>query len=182
VKKTFETNVDGVFIAGELGGMGLIRNAVTQGKQAIDNIAARKKSTDQSVLDVVIVGAGPAGLAASLQAEKAGLRYVCVEQDEVGGTILSYPRQKLVMTQPMEIPLYGKYSKREILKEELLELWHEVITKTGIGINTNERLESIVRPNGYFEIQTTRVQYATRQVLLAIGRRRLHLQARDNNE
>ncbi len=171
VKKTFETNVDGVFIAGELGGMGLIRNAVTQGKQAIDNIAKRKKSIDPSVHDVVIVGAGPAGLAAALQAEQAGLSWVCVEQDDIGGTILSYPRQKLVMTQPMEIPVYGKYSKREIMKEELLELWHEVITKTGIGINTGERLESVVRPNGYYEIQTTRQQYATRQVLLAIGRR-----------
>jgi thioredoxin reductase (NADPH) len=171
VKKSFETNVDGVFIAGELGGMGLIRNAVTQGKQAIDNIAARKKSTDPAVLDVVIVGAGPAGLAASLQAEQAGLQWLCIEQDDIGGTILSYPRQKLVMTQPMEIPVYGKYSKREIMKEELLELWREVIAKTGIGINTGERLETVVRPNGYFEVQTTRGQYATRQVLLAIGRR-----------
>jgi putative YpdA family bacillithiol system oxidoreductase len=171
VKKTFETNVDGVFIAGELGGMGLIRNAVTQGKQAVENIAARTRSRDPSVLDVVIVGAGPAGLAASLEAEKSGLRFVCLEQYEIGGTILSYPRQKLVMTQPMEIPVYGKYSRREIMKEELLDLWHDVIQRTGVGIHTNERLENIVRNNGHFDVTTTTQQYAARQILLAIGRR-----------
>jgi thioredoxin reductase (NADPH) len=171
VKETFETNVDNIFIAGELGGMGLIRNAVTQGKQAADNIAARGKSTDRSVLDLVIVGAGPAGLSATLQAESKGLRYVTIEQDDVGGTILTYPRQKLVMTQPMEIPLYGKYTQREVIKEELLELWREVIGRTGVGVNTRERLENVARPNGYFELTTTKGQYLTRHVLLAIGRR-----------
>jgi putative YpdA family bacillithiol system oxidoreductase len=171
VKKTFETNIDGVFIAGELGGMGLIRNAVTQGKQAVDNIANRRRSRDPSVLDVLIVGAGPAGLSASLQSEKSGLRYVCLEQGEIGGTILSYPRQKLVMTQPMEIPLYGKYSRREIRKEELLDLWQEVIQRTGIEIRTHERLDSVTRSNGHFEVTTTAQQYKTQRILLAIGRR-----------
>ncbi len=171
VKETFETNVAGVFIAGELGGMGLIRNAVTQGKQAVDNIAARNKSRDTSVLDVVIVGAGPAGLSATLQAEKNGLQYLTVDQDDIGGTILTYPRQKLVMTQPMEIPLYGKYSQREVEKEELLSLWHEIIDRTGVGVHTHERLEMVARSNGHFEVTTATDQYVARNVLLAIGRR-----------
>jgi len=171
VRENFETNVDGIFIAGELGGMGLIRNAVTQGRQAVENIAARGKCADKSVHDVVIVGAGPAGLSATLQAEKAGLRYVTVDQEDIGGTVLTYPRQKLVMTQPMEIPLHGKYTRREIQKEELIDLWRDIIDKTGVEIRTRERLESVVRPNGYFEVATTGGGYAARNVLLAIGRR-----------
>jgi thioredoxin reductase/NAD-dependent dihydropyrimidine dehydrogenase PreA subunit len=171
VRDNFETNVDGIFIAGELGGMGLIRNAVTQGRQAVENIASRGAGKDPQVHDVVIVGAGPAGLSATLQAEKSGLRYVTIDQEDVGGTVLTYPRQKLVMTQPMEIPLYGKYTKREVQKEELLELWQGIVAKTGVEIRTRERLDSVVRPNGYFEVTTTAGQYATRNVLLAIGRR-----------
>jgi putative YpdA family bacillithiol system oxidoreductase len=171
VRENFETNVDGVFIAGELGGMGLIRNAVTQGKQAIDNIAAKASGPDPSVKDVIIVGAGPAGLSATLQAEKSGLRHITIDQEDIGGTVLTYPRQKIVMTQPMEIPLYGKYSRREIQKEELLDLWHDIMRRTSVNVQTHERLESIVRVNGHFEVTTSRDQYAARHVLLAIGRR-----------
>ncbi|NIQ93180.1 MAG: 4Fe-4S ferredoxin, partial [Desulfuromonadales bacterium] len=64
VEPTFETNVPGLFIAGELSGLGLIHNAIEQGRAAMDTVA--KKRADKGQLDVVIVGAGPAGLAATL--------------------------------------------------------------------------------------------------------------------
>ena len=170
VRETFETNADSIYIAGELGGMGLIRNAVTQGRQAVENLSQRP-SNDPSVHDVAIVGAGPAGLSATLQAEKMGLRYVTIDQDDIGGTLLSYPRQKLVMTQPMDIPLYGRFNRREAHKEELLELWHDIVARTGVIINTHERLEDVTRPNGHFEVTTTKGRYVARNILLAIGRR-----------
>jgi putative YpdA family bacillithiol system oxidoreductase len=170
VRDSFETNAEGIYIAGELGGMGLIRNAVTQGRQAVENIAHRP-SNDPSVYDVAIVGAGPAGLAATLQAESQGLRYVTIDQDDIGGTLLSYPRQKLVMTQPMDIPLYGRYKRREVSKEELLDLWQEIVNRTGVAINTFERLEDATRVNGHFQVTTTKSQYTARNILLAIGRR-----------
>ena len=171
VRDNFETNVDGIFIAGELGGMGLIRNAVTQGRQAVDHIAARGKSTDPSVYDVVIAGAGPAGLSATLQAEKHKLRYLTIDQEDIGGTVLTYPRQKIVMTHPMNIPLYGEFSQREVCKEELLGLWQEIIARTGISVQKEERLDNVARPDGHFEVTTSKGRYATRHVLLAIGRR-----------
>ena len=80
VKPNFETNVPGLFIAGELGGMGLIRKAVEQGRHAIE--AIRKRQDRKYPLDVVIVGAGPAGLAASLGALEHKLRFVTVEQED----------------------------------------------------------------------------------------------------
>lgn len=170
VKETFETNVDGVYIAGELGGMGLIRNAVTQGRQAIESIAASRVN-DPAVYDVAIVGMGPAGLSATLRSEELGLRYVAIEQDDIGGTVLSYPRQKLVMTQPMEIPLHGTFARREVEKEELLSLWREIVDRTGIAVNVRERLEDVTRVNGHFEVTSAKDRYLARNVLLAIGRR-----------
>ncbi len=171
VKENFETNVPGLFIAGELGGMGLIRNAVTQGRQAVENIARSLNGRSGNAHDLLIVGAGPAGLAATLQAKKENLNYVTIDQDDIGGAILSYPRQKLVMTQPMEIPLYGKYKYREIRKEELLDLWHDIIGRTQIKINTFEKLVDIQRLDGAFKVLTTKNEYVARRVLLAIGRR-----------
>ena len=91
VNPDFQTDVPGVFIAGELGGMGLIRNAVEQGKQALQSIAAAVKQPHQNELDVVIVGAGPAGLSATLGAKESKLRYATLEQEELGGTVAHFP-------------------------------------------------------------------------------------------
>lgn len=172
VKENFETNVPGIYIAGELGGMGLIRNATLQGKETVKHIVARQNGNGRGrgELDVIVVGAGPAGIAASLQAMKQKLSFVTLEQDQFGGTVLNYPRQKLVMTQPMEIPLYGKVRFREILKEDLLNLWGDVIQKTGLEIKSKEKVESVERPNGFFRVHTTKGEYLTHNVLLAIGR------------
>lgn len=170
VKQNFETNVKGIFIAGELGGMGLIRNATTQGKQAVEFINDNLRTAKKGVLDVLIVGAGPAGISASLQAMKQKLSFVTLEQDTFGGTVLNYPRQKLVMTQPMEIPLYGKVKCREVFKEELLELWGDIIQKTGLEIQTKEKVESIERPNGFFHVRSSKDEYVARNIIIAIGR------------
>ncbi len=144
LKGNFESNVSGIYIAGELGGMGLIRNAVTQGKQAAENIAkAVKNGSRNAAYDLVIVGAGPAGISASLQAEKEGLKFITIDQDDLGGTILTYPRQKLVMTQPMELPLFGMVKAREIQKEELLVIFNQVFSKTGLSVNSEEKVLGI---------------------------------------
>jgi len=172
VKPNFESNVDGLYIAGELGGMGLIRNAVNQGRQAAEQIAASLKHTTGSGLDVLIVGAGPAGIAAALQSEKSGLTYECVDQaSDFGGTILHFPRHKLVMTQPMEIPLYGEFSRREITKEELLSLFETIIRDTQLHIRFGEKVESVSPSGDGFHVTTQRTTYTARRVLLAIGRR-----------
>ncbi|MBI5613237.1 MAG: NAD(P)-binding domain-containing protein [Gammaproteobacteria bacterium] len=165
----FETNVPGLFIAGELGGMGLIRNAVEQGRQAMD--AVRRLKGDGKLLDVVIVGAGPAGLAASLAALQHKLRAVTIEQESLGGSVFKYPRGKIVMTQPVTLPLVGKVKMRETSKEALLDFWKGIERQTGIKINYQERMEDILPNTQGFTVKTTRATYSTRAVLLAIGRR-----------
>ncbi len=166
----FETNIPGMFIAGELGGMGLIRKAASQGSQAMENIAKLKGSANE--YDVVIIGAGPAGLAASLGAIEKKLRYVTIEQEtSLGGAIFQYPRNKVAMTAPVKLPVIGQMHFKEVSKEKLLEFWHGIISKTGIKLNYNERMEGITRTDKGFIVKTTKGTYETRAVLLAIGRR-----------
>ena len=171
VRDDFETNVPGIFIAGELGGMGLVRNAIEQGRQAVDSVRKLDGLGDPRRYDVVIIGSGPAGFSASLAAMQHGLRYATIEQDSFGGTVAHFPRGKLVMTAPATLPLIGKVKFREISKEKLLEFWGRAARDTGLQIRYGERVESVAATGGGFEVKTTRAAYPTRSVVLAIGRR-----------
>jgi thioredoxin reductase (NADPH) len=172
VKPNFETNIPGLFIAGELGGMGLVRKAAEQGRQAMSAIRDTLKGNGNTDLDVLIVGAGPAGIAAGLGAIQHKLRYRIVEQeDSLGGTVYHYPRNKIIMTAPVQLPIVGKVRMSEISKEALLEFWNGIVDKTGLKINFRERMESI-QPHGKgFQVTTSGGTYSARAVLLAIGRR-----------
>jgi thioredoxin reductase (NADPH) len=171
VNPNFESNVPGIYIAGELGGMGLIRKCAEQGRYALDAIrAAIKPGTLE--YDVVIIGAGPAGIAAGLGAIQYKLKYKLIEQEEsLGGAVFHYPRNKIAMTAPVKLPLIGKVKMTEISKEKLLEFWNAVVKKTGLKIDFRERMEEIQRIEGGFTVKTQKGSYPTCVVLLAIGRR-----------
>ncbi len=172
VNQNFETNVQGLYIAGELGGMGLIKNSVEQGRQAVENIFRTFNRDHGAELDLIIVGAGPAGISGSLMAKKHGLKSLLLEQDSLGGTVFTFPRKKIVMTSPMDLPLYGKIKLYETSKAELLELWNNVLTKNNISIKENSKVESIISENGIFRVTTLKgEEYTAARVLLAIGRR-----------
>jgi thioredoxin reductase/Pyruvate/2-oxoacid:ferredoxin oxidoreductase delta subunit len=166
----FQTNVSGIYIAGELGGMGLISNAVEQGRQAVDFIV-RNRQTSRLPLDLVIVGSGPAGIAASLAAREKKLRYLTLEQDSLGGTVAHFPRGKIVMTRPVHLPIIGKIRLRETSKEALLRLWRGIHERVRLNIRFGERVEAIGRVGDGFAIRTAAADYLSSHVLLAIGRR-----------
>jgi thioredoxin reductase (NADPH) len=172
VNKNFETNVPGIFIAGELGGMGLIKNAVEQGRQAAENIVKSINKNLKATYDVIIIGAGPAGISACLTAKKHGLKFYLLEQDTLGGTVFTFPRKKIVMTSPMDLPLFGKIKLFETSKAELLDLWQSVLKKNKISVQENSKVDSIVSENGVFKVTTIKgEQHTAICVLLAIGRR-----------
>lgn len=171
VSQEFETSIPMMYIAGELGGMGLIRNAIEQGKQAVDYLAKKIKPLEKTNADVIIIGAGPAGLGATLRASEKGLRTITLEQDTIGGTVSGFPRAKLVMTSPMVLPLYGKTKFTETSKDELISLWNEVIEKYNIKINEMEKVDEISKEGDIFRVKTTSGEYFAPAVILAIGRR-----------
>lgn len=170
VTPTFESNVPGLFIAGELGGMGLIRKAAEQGRQAMEHVRKRKAGADE--LDVLIIGAGPAGISAGLSALEHKLRYRMVEQEQaLGGTVYHYPRNKIAMTAPVKLALIGKVRMGEVSKEALLVFWQGVVKKTSLKIAFGETLEGIEAQGESFSVTTSVGRYKARSVLLAIGRR-----------
>jgi len=176
VDDSFQTNVPGIYIAGELGGMGLIRNAVTQGVQAVDSICKldcikKGKAKTNGVIDLVIVGAGPAGIGASLAAKDKKLDFVTLEQDSIGGTVSHYPRGKIVMMAPVVLPIIGKMHFKETTKEALMDFWANIISKAGLEIYDRERVESVAAESTGFHVKTSKAEYHTRAIILAIGRR-----------
>jgi len=172
----FETTVGNMFIVGELGGLALIKNAVNQGRDCVDTIASRLKSNGNGhsipgVYDILIVGAGPAGISASLRAIESKLNYLTLERDEVGGTVAKYPRQKLVMTSPVEFPMYGKFKKLQLSKENLLAFWDMVLNRSDFNVSTGEKVEDIQKgADGIFTVITGTNQYRAKAVILALGK------------
>ena len=172
IQENFETNVRGLYIVGELGGMGLVANAFEQGRQCIDDMMQETDKGPEGLRDLVIVGCGPAGLSASLNAKHRGLDFVTLEKEDIGGTVRHYPRKKLVMTRPVKIPGYGKLPIRDIVKEDLIELWEDVVEKLELEVETGVTVEAIrKRAPLHFEVITSTGTYEAKRVILAIGRR-----------
>ena len=170
-----ETSVENMFIVGELGGLALIKNAVNQGRDCVDMIAARLAAAepvgDADVYDVLVIGAGPAGISASLRAIELKLKYITVERDEVGGTVAKYPRQKLVMTSPVQFPMYGKFKKTELSKENLLAFWDTILNRVDFNVRAGESVTDVKKDaQGVFTVVTSSSQYRARAVILALGR------------
>lgn len=166
-----ETSVPGLYIAGELSGLSLIRNAINQGRKVVEAIAAKGNHSGNSQPDVIIVGAGPAGMSAALTAIRLHLNYLIIDEYDVGGTILHYPHKKVVMTQPVELAPYGWLNEEEYSKEELLGIWQEIVDQYGISIRIGERLQSIQKEDSIFHVQTQSASYVSPNVVLALGRR-----------
>ncbi len=173
VSEDYETNIKGMYIAGELGGMGLIKNSVEQGQLAVKSMIKSKKPSKEGVLDLVIIGAGPAGISASLAAKENNMTSITLEQDSLGGTVYTFPRSKIVMTAPMNLPLHGKVKLFDTNKDELLQIWKKVIAEHQLDVREHTKVDKIVPiENEVFKIiSNTGEEFLCNQVLLSIGRR-----------
>jgi len=175
ISAEYETSIPNLFIIGELGGLALIKNAVNQGRDCVDTITRRMEESptrpQENVYDILIVGAGPAGISASLRAIENKLTHITLEQDEIGGTVAKYPRQKLVMTSPVEFPMYGKFKKMELSKEHLLAFWDMVLNRADFNARTGEKVQDIQHDSsGIFTVATATNTYRARSVVLALGK------------
>jgi len=171
LSSNFESNINGIYIVGELSGLALIKNAISHGIDAINHINKCISIKAKSIYDVVIVGTGPSGIASALRAQELGLNYLVIDQDTIGGTILHYPRRKLALVQHIELPLYGKLNKGEYHKEELLHIWEKIIKSQNINLQSNCKLLKINKDKDGFKIETSNGLLESNKVVLALGRR-----------
>lgn len=172
VSQHYESNIEGVYIAGELGGMGLIKNSVEQGQAAVEHMVKTGFPDTETEYDLIVVGAGPAGISATLTARKHKLRCLTLEQDSLGGTVFTFPRSKIVMTSPMDLPLHGTVKLYDTSKSELLELWQHVLSKNQISVREHTKVEEVALvPEGFRVTSAAGETFTAKRVLLAIGRR-----------
>jgi thioredoxin reductase/NAD-dependent dihydropyrimidine dehydrogenase PreA subunit len=175
--ESLRSSVDGVFVVGELGGLSLVRNAVAQGRRAVEHLATtldEQGGGTSDPVDVAIVGSGPAGLSAALTAKQRKLSYVVLEREgNLGGTLLHYPRQKMVLTRPVEIQPWGKLDREEYRKEMLLEIFQGIVDDYSLDIRFNQLVEDIVRDERSFTVRSPGGVVRARNVILAQGRRGL---------
>ncbi|HEX6812924.1 MAG TPA: NAD(P)-binding domain-containing protein [Planctomycetota bacterium] len=171
--------VPGLFLAGEITGFALVRTAVGHGALVARTVADRCKAdpsdsgAESAVPDLLVIGLGPAGLSCMLAAKERGLHCVGIDQAaEIGGTVAAYPRRKLVMTQPMDLPLHGRLKRLEYTKEELIELWGRLAKHHRLRVKCGVTVEKIERAgDGTFAVATNKGTVRARNVCLAVGRR-----------
>jgi thioredoxin reductase/Pyruvate/2-oxoacid:ferredoxin oxidoreductase delta subunit len=167
LSENLETNIPGIYIAGELGGISLVKNAIAQGKEAVDAIFTQSQENTH----VMIVGSGPAGMSAALRCVEKKISYTIIDQTSAGGTILQYPRKKMTLVQNVELPLYGVLDKGIYSKEELLEIWKKVQKQFSIEVKESLKLQSIeIQENGFIS-KTIKGEFESTHVILALGRR-----------
>lgn len=171
-----ETDTPGLFLAGEVRGLALVRNAIGQGRRVVERIASRVADlppAPEGTADVLIVGAGPAGLSAALAAKERGLSFIVLEQEgDLGGSLLHYPRRKMVLLQPVDLPLHGRLSKEEYQKEHFLELMEGLVKEHRLNIRFGQKVTGVRRiDEGFFEVGTLADMHWARSVILAVGRR-----------
>lgn len=172
IDEHFQTTRAGVYIVGELGGMGLIRNAVRQGRQAADHIATTPRRGAADAYDVAVVGAGPAGISATLRLMEAGLRVLLLEREAFGGTIMHYPRAKVVMTGALDFALIGTVRRSKMSKEQLVELWQSIQHKANLPVKTGVLVEGVAADaDGMWRLETSGGAVRAANVVLGLGRR-----------
>lgn len=180
----YQSNIPGIYIVGSLTGAGLIKEAINQGRAAVNHIM--RDVFPDNMPTVAVVGAGPAGLSAFLSCRKFGLPSFCLEKDKTANTIRNFPKKKILMAEPVDMPIYGPLWVGDTTREELLEAWDRILEKTGVDISTGAQLEDIKGVDGDYTIIAGGKEYRCQKVILALGNRgvprKLNIPGEEDNE
>ena len=174
IKAHNESNLKGVYVIGDLAGAPVIKLAMGQGASVIDHIASLGdgRGEQDDVLDVLIAGAGAAGLNAALQCQHHNLSYLLIEKSKVADTIENFPEGKWIYAEPDSTPPKGKLWLDGATKEDLLARWHQIISDNNLALRTESGLKSLERDGDHY---TATLQdgeeISARRVVIATGQR-----------
>lgn len=173
-----ESNIKGMFVIGDLAGAPVIKLAMAQGVEVVDYISELPdmrdagQGTDADPYDVIIVGAGAAGLNAALAAAERGWRYLVLEKSKIANTIENFPEGKWVYAEPDSKPAKGKLWLDGATKEDLIARWHQIIHDNDLAVHTEEAMTSATKESdGTFTVKTEQGEYRTRKIIIASGQR-----------
>jgi thioredoxin reductase/ferredoxin len=167
IDENYESNIKGIYIIGTLAGAGLIKETINQGRAVLNHIM--RGVFPENLPQVLIVGAGPAGLSAFLSCKKFGLPATCLEKEETANTIKNFPKKKIVMAEPVDMPLFGPLWIGDTDREKLLEVWDRILEKTGAKITLRAKLETIERKGNQFVVSASGRTYLCDKIVLALG-------------
>ncbi len=173
LSKNLESNIPGLFIVGDLAGAPVIKLAMEQGYNVIEYIAGlpKPKGATGDVLDVLVIGAGAAGLNAALAAKEKGMSVLVLEKEKIANTIENFPEGKWVYAEPDTVPPKGKLWLDGAQKEDLINRWHQIVEENHLPVHTDEPALIIEKENEIFHITTPKGTYQSCRVILATGQR-----------
>ena len=119
--------------------------------------------------DLVVVGAGPAGLSAACHARKNQMSVLVLEKGEIANTIFDYQKGKHVMAEPTMIPLRSDVAFSAGTREALLESWNDTVESEHLTVRRPEEVKSIAKSAAGFTVKTSKSEYQAKYVILAIG-------------
>ena len=174
LQKDHQSNIPGLYVIGDLAGAPVIKLAMAQGYEVIERIAAQPDAhtNEPGMYDLVVVGAGAAGLNAALAAKDKGLRALVLEKGKIANTIENFPEGKWVYAEPDDSPPKGKLWLDGARKEDLIRRWRQIVTENRLEVHAEEGLKSLDRQrDGNFRVTSDRAQYRARRIILATGQR-----------
>lgn len=174
VDRHFESNIPGLFIIGDLSGAPVVKLAMEQGDEVARHIASLPdaRTEDPKAYDIIVAGAGAAGLNAALVAQDLGLKVLVLEKGRIANTIEDFPEGKWVYAEPDSRPAKGKLWLDGASKEDLLARWHQIIRDNKLEVRTGEGLERLRKlGDGHFEVESSNATYRAKRVVLATGQR-----------
>jgi len=119
------------------------------------------------IYDLLVVGAGPAGLSAACHAKKAGLSVLVLERGELANTIFDYQKKKHVMAEPGMIPLRSDVPFEAGTRERILQAWHDAAGRFQLQINRPEMVQEVVKREDVFHVTSNKDAYQAKHVILA---------------